>query len=59
MAFPNISTGVYGFPKARAAEVALSAVRTHVAGTTSLESIVFVCFDRENLDIYASLGCPT
>jgi len=42
-----------------AAEVALSAVPDHVAGTTGLESMVFACFDREDLDIHASLGCPT
>jgi len=59
VAFPNISTGVYGFPKIRAAKVALSAVRDYMNGTTGINSVVFVCFDRENLSIYSELGCPT
>jgi O-acetyl-ADP-ribose deacetylase len=43
VAFPAISTGVYGYPLAAAAEVAVTSVRTH--SPTSLERVVFVCFD--------------
>jgi O-acetyl-ADP-ribose deacetylase (regulator of RNase III) len=54
VAFPNISTGVYGFPRSRASDIAVSAVsewfQAHPAGT--LQRIVFVCFDEENLDLY-------
>src|SRR5690606_32388115 len=49
VAFPNISTGVYGFPKERAAEVAVSAVRAWLsAGGHGLDLVSFVCFDDEN-----------
>jgi O-acetyl-ADP-ribose deacetylase (regulator of RNase III) len=49
IAFPNISTGVYRFPKPLAAEIALSTVRSL---TTGFEWIVFVCFDEENYELY-------
>lgn len=47
IAFPNISTGVYAFPRDRAAEVAVGAVLDAVAGTP-IERVVFACFDEEN-----------
>ena len=51
VAFPNISTGVYGFPKDRAVDVALGAV----SGTRwNLDEVVFVCFDDDNLSLYRS-----
>ena len=50
VAFPNISTGVYGFPKERAADVAIRAV---TATAWNLDEVVFVCFDDENLSLYA------
>lgn len=53
VAFPNISTGVYGFPKDRAAEVAIRAVRSHEA--TSVDRVVFVVFDEENERLYRRL----
>ncbi len=53
IAFPNISTGVYCFPKQRAAKVALKAVRAFLqAHPNSMEEIVFVCFDADNYQIY-------
>lgn len=55
VAFPNISTGVYGFPKRLAAETALAAVRDWVGDRSSLEEIIFVCFDDENRTIYSEL----
>lgn len=51
IAFPNISTGVYGYPKGRAAEVALKAVKEFAAKQPNIE-IVFVCFDGENYALY-------
>lgn len=54
IAFPNISTGVYGFPKEAAAQVAIRAVREFKAPGRP-EHIMFVCFDDENYDIYADL----
>ena len=53
VAFPNISTGAYGFPKARAATIAIAAVRAYCADNpTGIEEIIFVCFDDENLELY-------
>ncbi len=51
IAFPNISTGVYRFPKELAAEIAIDAVRNFEA--KSLEKVYFVVFDKENLEIYS------
>lgn len=53
VAFPNISTGVYRFPKERAAEIAVEAVRNFPA--KSVEDVMFVCFDDENYEIYKRL----
>jgi O-acetyl-ADP-ribose deacetylase len=53
IAFPNISTGVYGFPKEPAAETAVEAVTDWVGAV--VEEVVFACFDRENYAIYSRL----
>lgn len=55
IAFPNISTGIYKFPKPRAAEIAISTVSSFLTGTHSLTKIWFVCFDEENYSIYKAL----
>ncbi len=52
--FPNISTGVYGFPKKRAAEIAMDVAKTFIEGHPEMD-IVFVCFDQENYEIYKQL----
>jgi O-acetyl-ADP-ribose deacetylase len=54
IAFPAISTGVYHFPPARAARIALDTVRKYVEGT-GVEVVRFVCFNRETLAIYENL----
>lgn len=54
VAFPNISTGIYGFPKERAAPLAVDAVRAAVEGS-SIEEVLFVCFDEENAELYDGL----
>lgn len=48
VAFPNISTGVYRFPKASAAGIAVATVREFLAQTDEIERVIFVCFDEEN-----------
>jgi O-acetyl-ADP-ribose deacetylase (regulator of RNase III) len=53
IAFPNISTGIYGFPKERAAEIAVAAVRDYAP--TTLRDVYFVCFDTENYQIHKGL----
>lgn len=57
IAFPNISTGVYHFPKARAARVAINATIDWLEQTEkhSIETIAFVCFDEENHQLYTAL----
>ncbi|MDR1211890.1 MAG: O-acetyl-ADP-ribose deacetylase [Spirochaetaceae bacterium] len=55
IAFPNISTGVYGYPKDRAASVAVGAVRSALEETPEITGVLFVCFDRENLELYRRL----
>jgi O-acetyl-ADP-ribose deacetylase (regulator of RNase III) len=56
VAFPNISTGVYDFPKRDAAETALVEVRSWVAEhPDALDTVTFVCFDAENYDLYQGL----
>jgi O-acetyl-ADP-ribose deacetylase (regulator of RNase III) len=55
IAFPNISTGVYSFPKKEAAEIAINAVHDFLKhNVTSIEKVSFVCFDDENYKIYES-----
>jgi O-acetyl-ADP-ribose deacetylase (regulator of RNase III) len=55
IAFPNISTGIYHFPKEKAAAIAWRTVSEFLAGNESLREVTFVCFDEENYDIYTSL----
>ncbi len=54
VAFPNISTGIYGYPKLEASEVAIQAVRAFLTENQGfLEEIRFVCFDEENFELYS------
>ena len=55
IAFPNISTGVYGYPKAEAARIAVDTVRDFMASHDLPEEVVFCVFDGENHHIYAQL----
>lgn len=55
LAFPNISTGIYRFPKKRAAEIALESIRDALADNPMLECVTVVCFDDESFDIYTRL----
>ena len=55
IAFPNISTGVYGFPKKPAAEIAVNTVNEFMQSAKSLKEIIFVCFDDENYNLYKQL----
>lgn len=48
VAFPNISTGVYGFPKDLAARIAMVTVSNFLSDQVGIEKVVFVCFDHEN-----------
>jgi O-acetyl-ADP-ribose deacetylase len=54
IAFPNISTGVYGYPKPEAAQIAMRSVREFVTGK-KFGKVVFVCFDNENFTLLKNL----
>jgi O-acetyl-ADP-ribose deacetylase len=52
IAFPNISTGIYHFPKELACTIALKTVRAFLNKNDTLECVTFVCFDDENYTFY-------
>ncbi len=52
IAFPNISTGIYHFPKDKAAQIAIKTVTDFLKTTDKIEKIVFVCFNIENYNLY-------
>lgn len=52
IAFPNISTGVYGFPKDKAMKIAINAVTTFLSGHKQIRQVYFTCFDQENYELY-------
>ena len=55
IAFPNISTGVYGFPKKEAAEIAISEISGFLAYHKTIEKVIFCVFDDDNFSIYHNL----
>ena len=56
VAFPNISTGVYGYPKQEAAEVAMKTVANFLSEHQEIEKVIFCCFDEENYQIMNELN---
>lgn len=55
VAFPNISTGVYGFPKELAAEIAVSQIKRLAENPGTVQKVIFAIFDEENCRIYNRL----
>jgi O-acetyl-ADP-ribose deacetylase len=55
IAFPNISTGVYHFPKKEAAEISIKATSDFLAKEQAIEKVVLVCFDEENLHLLQTI----
>jgi O-acetyl-ADP-ribose deacetylase (regulator of RNase III) len=55
IAFPNISTGIYHFPKTPAAEIAIHEVNVFLEQNSIPGKVIFVCFDNENYEIYKDL----
>lgn len=52
IAFPAISTGIYGFPKQRAAKIAVKEVQGYIG---DIETLLFLCFDDDTARIYREL----
>ena len=52
IAFPSISTGIYGFPIERASRIAVSTVKTFLEEHPALEKVIFVCFGQHDYRVY-------
>ena len=52
IAFPNISTGVYGFPKKEACHIAVAAIKELLVIYPSLQKVYFGCFEDDNYRLY-------
>ena len=55
VAFPAISTGIYGYPKAAAAQIAFDTVSDYLTRRPQLQQVYFVCYDEENFLLYQRL----
>lgn len=55
IAFPNISTGIYGYPKEEAAGIAIKTVTEYLQKDNPIIEVYFVCFDEENHQLYRAL----
>lgn len=55
IAFPNISTGIYRFPKQLAAQIAMTVIHEELILSQFVQEVVFVCFDEENFNLYQLL----
>jgi O-acetyl-ADP-ribose deacetylase (regulator of RNase III) len=55
IAFPNISTGVYGYPKNEAAEIAVQTVISFLRNNHEIQQVIFCVFDEENFELYGNL----
>lgn len=60
IAFPSISTGIFGYPIEKACQVAVSTTRTFLAQSDSILEVIFCCFTPSDLEIYdeALKGLP-
>ena len=58
VAFPAIATGVYGFPRAQAAAIAVATVRAHLLNEEHPQAVIFVCFDEATGDAYRQALAP-
>lgn len=52
VAFPSISTGIYGFPIEKASKIALKETLSFLENNRTIERVVFVCFNNRDFEIY-------
>lgn len=55
VAFPNISTGIYGYPKQQAAIIAFETIQAFLINYPQIDRVICCCFDEENQKIYTDL----
>lgn len=55
IAFPCISTGIFGYPFEQAATIALATVKANLSNTPSIKKVIFCCFSDEDLQVYKQL----
>ena len=55
IAFPSISTGVYGYPILKASQIAVREVKNFLVNNSLIKHVSFVCFSSEDLYVYKSL----
>ena len=55
LAFPSISTGVYGYPIEFAAQVALATIEKYIQQHPLIESVTICCFSKEDLSVYDNI----
>jgi O-acetyl-ADP-ribose deacetylase (regulator of RNase III) len=55
IAFPSISTGIYGYPVGLAARIAVDTVVSSISGLVNIREVVFCCFSATDLDVYQRL----
>ena len=56
IAFPAISTGIFGYPLVQATQVAVNTVRQYLAGSSGIKQVVFACFSNDVLEAYRHAG---
>ena len=52
IAFPAVSTGVYGFPKEAAARIAVAGAMKHIDADPEIEKVIFTCFNAATMSVY-------